>query len=670
MPVYWLLSARESLRAVLHGRPLGLAERLPQINGVLADVFAGQVVLVRDRYAGYRPFDGVAILLVEIQPADGAAPGRFPSPATYIVKVALDDARGLKREIDAWNAARPAHLRHDNVFVSLEAFPDAAAPAALVYGDAGAVLGQRNILSLEDAITHACRFGVPAPASVARLLRSLYERLNTHFYPHAHLEPAADAMRAAAPDLGAVLEQYDETRPAADDKRRRYRRELVALLAADDEQFADPLDVLAGMRRAGVGPAVLRGTAHGDVHGRNVQVAVVNDEVSQCAVFDYEHFGTRNLVAWDFIKLEVETAVRLLDRTGPRDLPGFAEACLRFWRHVAVRTRDHDRHARPALEADLELSDPAWRCLADLLVSVRVTAHETIGRNRGRAESWLNEYHFLTAWYASRAALHPNYEHRQTIAALVAAGVAARELMRTLPGGVELGPQRRLMAARRLARADDAAATDAGLARLLELAAEYPHVLAVREELALVQIKRQNFAAAEAILNDISERYDHTTAETPALLGSLWKRRAFADAAADRYALERALTWYRRALDRHPLKYYPRVNVASLLLVLGQAAEARREAEATVPLLEKAPERGFWWSATRGEVMMLLGQNPAAALRHYATAAAHADCQALDRQSMFEQLVMLRPHLEPDVRSHLSDEQLELTFSRPADVGG
>lgn len=109
MNVFWLLTAQERLRADLHGKPEGLAGWLPRLNAVLAEVFSGQVVLVRDRYSGYREFEGLVVLFVEIQPAAAESQARFPSPGTYIVKIAFDEKRQvLKKEINSWDRSRPS----------------------------------------------------------------------------------------------------------------------------------------------------------------------------------------------------------------------------------------------------------------------------------------------------------------------------------------------------------------------------------------------------------------------------------------------------------------------------------------------------------------------------------------------------------------------------------
>ena len=671
MNVYWLLAAQERLRAELHGLPDGLEEWLPRLNAVLAEIFSGQVVLVRDRYSGYRPFDGLVILFVEVQPGAESQAGRFPSPGTYIVKIAFDKKRAvLKGEIDAWNNARPGYFHSDNVFVSLEAHPNDKDPVALVYGDANAVLGQRNILSLEEAITQSCRFGVPEPESVERILRTLYERLNNRFFAHSHLEPALVYLNGSRPNLGDMLARYDETAPPSTDPNREHdelirqiRRETLAVLAAHHEQYADPIDLLRGLKAAGTGPAVLRGTSHGDLHARNVQVAVVDDEVSQCAVFDYESFNPGNFVAWDFIKLELETASRLLDRFCAREMPTYARECMQFWHRVGQRTAASDPHAHPAVTSGREQTSEALQRLEDLLVSVRVMAHKYLGSNRGRAFDWEAEYELLLAWYASWAALYPNYEPRWRIAALAAGGVAARQLIRRMPAQAELSHRRRFIAAKDLARGTDSIA--AGAEALRALAADFPHVLEIREELALAYIKLHRFEDAEAILEGIDSRYrtDYTTAETPSLLGSLWKRRAYAATPFDRFALERSLVWYRRAADRHHWdEFYPRINMATLLQILNRPAQAREEAKKVVDLLKLQERVDFWATASRAEAELLLGDDVPLALEHYRNAASDRDCRPMDRRSMRDQILFLRPHLTDEVRSQLTDNILAELF--------
>ena len=674
MAVYWLQSARENLRKALHGQAQGFGHWMPCLNAVLDEVFRGQVILVRERYSGYRPFAGLVILFVEVQPLPDGTPttvhGRLTTPGSYIIKIAFDDKRAdLKTEIDAWNSARPEHLYSDNVFVSLTAHPSATAPVALIYGDANAVLGQENVLSLETAIAQSCRFGVPGPDSIHRVLRTLYGRLNTLFFSNCHPESADVYLHATKPDLTGLLRRYDETATPPNEPEhkndllvRQFRRETLGLLAGRHEEYADPIDLLRGLQRANTGPQILRGTAHGDLHARNIQVAIDHDEAVSCAVYDYEKFSDANFVAWDFIKFEIETAVRLLAAFGdPANLPRFVEQCLGFWKRVAERTEAHQSHLRVAAQNANPASGPEWQRLEDLLVAVRLMAHEHLGRNQTRVFDWLAEYELLTAWYAARAAMYPNYEQRLSVAALVAGGVAARRLIRRLPAEVELSHRRRYEAAKTLARGQGT--LNDGAAALEALAGDYPHVLEVNEELALARIKQGQFSAAEEILEGIARRYDHTSAETPSLLGSLWKRRAFATTPVDVRALESSLKWYRRAIERHPDEHYPRINVATLLVLLGQRQESRDEAQRVLHLLENVRKPDFWTVASRGEAKLLLGIGLTDTLSDYRQAGADPDCCYQDRQSMYDQIVRLRQHLPAATRDQLTDAALRQLFN-------
>ena len=59
---------------------------------------------------------------------------------------------------------------------------------------------------------------------------------------------------------------------------------------------------------------MLRGCAHGDLHGRNILVGIVRDQAMWPTVFDYEDMGPCNLIGWDFVKLETELKIPGLSR--------------------------------------------------------------------------------------------------------------------------------------------------------------------------------------------------------------------------------------------------------------------------------------------------------------------------------------------------------------------
>jgi len=467
-----------------------------------------------------------------------------------------------------------------------------------------------------------------------------------------------------------LLNRYDECVAVGTDQelrrdptRRQLRRETVALLAEKHEQFADPLDLLKGMHRSNVGPAILRGTGHGDIHGRNIQVSLSGDEVTHCAVFDYEKFHKENFLAWDFIKLECETAVRLLDRLGDPDHRGqFTQQCLTFWRHVAQRTAAFDRGAKVSVSQTESLPGPEWTRLANGIVQLRRLAYEHLGQNRGRIDDWLDEYELLTAWYGCRAGLYDNYAPRWTVAALVGAGVAARRLMRRLPADVELSHRRRFVAASQLARSDDTDQRTQSEQLLADLSRDYPHILEIQEERTLVLIRLGEFEKAEQLLNSVAEKYDMTSAETPARWGSLWKRRAYASKSVDQYALEQSLKWYQRATEYEPANFYPRINVATLLLILGRPLDSQKQAAITLEQLNASKAQDHWWLATTAEATVLKGDDIATALEWYRRAVANRDCQPADRNTMRRQLELLRSHLPERTREQLTDATLNDVF--------
>jgi hypothetical protein len=108
MSVYWLLTAEERFRAELNQASDDVGGWLTRLNSVLTETFAGQVVLVRDRYSGYRPFDGLVVLFVDVQRGESVRQCNFASPGTYIVKIAFDERQAsLRDEIAAWNSTSP-----------------------------------------------------------------------------------------------------------------------------------------------------------------------------------------------------------------------------------------------------------------------------------------------------------------------------------------------------------------------------------------------------------------------------------------------------------------------------------------------------------------------------------------------------------------------------------
>ena len=716
MPAIWLIEATESLRQATHSfeRDSESFELIRSgFDQVLCEVFAGQIVIVREQLAGYRRFHGVGIFLVEVQPDPSVShePGLFHSPAVYIVKTAVPERRyALLDEILAWDGAHPKHVPSDNIFMSLNPFPQRGSgdPVALVYGDAATALGARNVMSLEEAMYRSCRFGQPKPRSIVVQLRVLYDRLATHYFSRSQLAAAPEYLSEnAGPSLSAVLKRWRETvapgvydplagvrnatETSADADRHRLRREVLAMSADQHETYADPVDVLTGLweqrNEPGMLPPVLRGFAHGDLHARNIEVAVDRDRVVSCALFDYEAMKPDNFVAWDFVKLEVEFAVRLLAHDATQRRKPYVGQCLTYWRYVAARVDAFDRDAavgdvqdskarrKALLNLDSRLAEDVRRLpksilrLADTAVAIRRIAKEHL---QGGFD-WQRQYDLLLAWYGVRAGLYPNYlsDTNWIVAALVGAGVSARRLIADPSAAAaderlkgETSHRSRFLRARKLARGGDAAQLDAGIAELRALRAEYPHVLEIDEESALALIESARTAEAEEVLRSIAQRYRSTTEESPARVGSLWKRRAVANSKPDVAALKMSLEYYRRAEAIHQ-GYFPAINVAALLCLLGDRSGAREQSRRVLQMLDRVDplKDPFWPHATRGEAMLLCGDDPEAALRCYERAVSERDCTPRDRNSMRRQLEWLRPHLDPTVRATLTDAALNQLFN-------
>jgi len=170
---------------------------------------------------------------------------------------------------------------------------------------------------------------------------------------------------------------------------------------------------------------MLRGCAHGDLHGRNILVGIVRDRVLWPTVFDYEDMRPDNLIAWDFVKLESELKVRACSEIFARQEPQFLHQVRDFEIQLNEQTeRHHLDHTWPLVQNDAE---PAERLRA-ILLELRRMAALHLGIYRGRPNQWLEEYYFVLAGYAVSTARFSNLERRELLAAYVSAGVAVSRL--------------------------------------------------------------------------------------------------------------------------------------------------------------------------------------------------------------------------------------------------
>lgn len=412
-----------------------------------------RALVVRQRFEGFRPRLRPHKLLVEVTSDEGVlAPGVFGCREAHVVKVGRpleeDHAGDLEDELRGWQRCKPGGS--DTILSSLCGAPESGPLLGLVYSDAVTALGgfTRN---LEAAVRACCRFGVPSLDSVLHCLRQLDDRLNLRLYGQSFDGPPALHLKADAPrdyplrrrdekadhsptrlrfllDRGLKRLREGKEAPAEGEERRRLRREALAILAVRENlAFLDPFDYLQGAidGRHPV-PFMLVGNSHGDLHGRNVQVGHLPEEVGAPAVFDYGDMHPANHVGWDFVKLETELKVRIYKHLFPRERPQFLKQVQAFEVRLAARTVAL-HHNSPSLEPPAETDERLER-LVKVLLEVRRQARRCLGSDRHRLHRWLEEYFFLLACYGCNASSFPTYDDQEWLAVYCSAGTAARQL--------------------------------------------------------------------------------------------------------------------------------------------------------------------------------------------------------------------------------------------------
>ena len=471
------------------------------------------------------------------------------SPGTIIVK--LGDKERLRREHAAFHgslAASPSGL----VFMHQYPRPDADNLVAIVYQDARAYVAGDRQLSLEDAFLLWIRFNALDGPSLGRAVTALFHRLHDVLYKQAYgrEEPTrcvelnwynkADC-RHEIRDAFAVWEKGDLPQ---------HRRQVNAAIPHSRHDFLDPVDFFrfvddelrAGNRKPGWLPALLRGDAHGDLHGRNVLVGVRDvegdDQVVAPALFDYEHMARDHLVGWDFVKLETELKIRayrpLFRDVGPSR--SFVRAGHEFELELA------DRFEKALFERTVPVCQgerPRERLL-NLLVLIRYLAGQALG-----PADWKAEYYFLLSGYGVATAWYDNQSPEDRLGTLTSTGVAAARFAfwhwRSTPLGrlrsTDLHETGEAVLTRRHPSyraplqvawaANRSGARDrlADAHRLLEgLAGRYPHALHVRYELAYGLAQRGERKEALQILDDVADRFrDMLDEDTLSLRGRCFK---------------------------------------------------------------------------------------------------------------------------------------------------
>jgi 8-oxo-dGTP pyrophosphatase MutT (NUDIX family) len=673
--VLWTYRARRVLRRCLPDPDADAAPYQDHLCRVLRDTFPHCSIVVQDVMTGFRPRSDWFILLVEVMTADGAPLGANVVKVAGRPSPAGDEARDeLCKELAAWQRCAPPGLKQDLVFLPLDrGFPRAPdqPPESILYGDAHQFIGAAITHALEEAVTRSVQFGFPLAASVLDVITQLFERAGYLFYyagredgppDPARQPPRQPAYRFDVPRLAEALKRWQtdqdllrvrievdnlitriEHRVGEQDERLYLGPVPYLKTVADIVPVVDPEDIcdraavpvvnpaapsekpaapisgdnlsLSAPRAIDVVPGMLRGPAHGDLHGRNVLVGVVRDRACWPAVFDYGDMGPRNFIGWDFVKLETELKVRLYEKVfaTPSEAT-FARDVQRFEIELAQKTEKH-RHDNDWPAGPAEASEQAR--LRAVLLRIRQMAAVHLGENPGRPHRWLEEYYFLMMCYGVVAGRFDNYTRRQRIAVLVSSGTAAARLswprrrfeeeMRLVHAAVSLGDKALDASALVLLR-DDSIGYDAPLALanhwrrsgnqdlvqkavewLVKLKGRFSSSLDVRQELILALLSAGDqpraiteLRAAQALLRNPNEE---VLCRWGRLLKNEGDKLRDSDAkAADEY--------YRLSANQYQEAYairnghYPGINLAALLLIRAALARQRQSGEAE-PLLAR-----------------------------------------------------------------------------------
>lgn len=486
MSTQWTIAAKRRLRAALAAQLCKacddaedskrtavsrrkLLDEMTGLNGFLEASFPDEELVVQNVMSGYRPKPDQHTLLVDVLPRERGDPPECDcqrhSPGAYVVKIGPTSK--LEAELDAWETCRPEGLKVDLVFLPLHAGHRQAGGnnprMAIYYGDAHQFLAVERVVPFEEAALGAVLYDHPRSTSVGLVLWELYERIAHLLYvqsfeddPSAAAAPGGEQPSAEgnvpAPQnpLARIKHLYDaldawKLQEPYCTERTRINSTLSGARHGPGE-FIDPVDYLNSVREvldrpqvpptgtgrfplptaADVLPKMLRGCAHGDLHGRNILVAEVRGKILWPTLFDYEDMGPCSLLGWDFVKLETELKIRAVAEIFDGEEGPYLRAVQEFERDLGLATEAR-HHGTKAWGVVVGATEPVER-LRQIILEIRHRAAVHLGIERGRPNDWLEEYYFLLACYGVCTVHFGNQNRRQRWAAYVSAGAAAARL--------------------------------------------------------------------------------------------------------------------------------------------------------------------------------------------------------------------------------------------------
>lgn len=407
-------------------------------------------VTVVDWLRGFSsPFERPTLRVEVIDATNPAA-----RPETYIAKMTIADKIRVHNNTDQSNDPKEqegedphkrleqelkgyAYLCEDGksaspIFTTLESgCNENGQLQSLKYSDAEHSLrADEAVITLERAVIEACNGGRRSLDAVKATLVQLYLALENACYRNAQTRDPRDADKDY---LKERLTKGLRNWMARDTEAGRARNETVWALKNDSLEFIDAA-LYFNTEDLPPMPQMLVGTSHGDLHGRNVLVGLVEGETHWPVVFDYEDVKCCNPIVWDFVKMETELKkVALAD---PAFLPAEDDAELirklyDFELHLSRKTETcyNHNHWFPSERDKLPESmkdNQTLLHLIEVILAIRRMAWKCLELNRGRSRKWLHEYYFFLAAYSMYAGRFQTYREVRPLKTLfVSAGIAA-----------------------------------------------------------------------------------------------------------------------------------------------------------------------------------------------------------------------------------------------------
>jgi hypothetical protein len=313
---------------------------------------------------------------------------------------------------------------------------------------------QNSFSYLESACLAAVKTGTPTPDSINRVVRNVFAELHMLFYGAASCQDSAQAwLKQKIKNASCAMKKRWDQDSA------KKTRAFLALLLSDDV-YRDPIPSCLDRVEF---PKMRVGFAHGDLHGRNIFVGLRDGEAHAPRLFDFEDMDKENVIAWDFVKLEMELKIRVVeqlvdddvasaflrrcvprsDRPTPQPSAMFGdpaqhqrlECFAGFERLIHIRHEEQARggglivreSALVALNASLPSPIESIYRAVDLFVAIREAAHTVLGTH------WKRELAICRWAYSLSSAQFENYSDDNHCMSLISGGMALATAERQHP---------------------------------------------------------------------------------------------------------------------------------------------------------------------------------------------------------------------------------------------